>query len=153
MDTQHITNDSPNTQVPSSTIVPEENIIVPPTHGMRFQKHIDAFIHHPIVALAALLSVAAIGTLIARSTLTPQTASVEAGTSTVTVSLQPQTATFTTGGIVQLWVKTYKPLGFVSARIKFDKTKVRLAGEVNTSPSPLARVIQKTSLSESNAPE
>ncbi len=63
---------------------------------------------------------------------------------------QPNDATLPTFLDFQVWVTVKNPVGFVATEISFDKSAVKLSGEIDTSPSPLKNRISVSSMDEAN---
>lgn len=91
-----------------------------------------------------------IGYFITRATLHWQGGPIKAGSNTVKISIQPAAAEMPPNTTFQLWETADNPVLVTTARIIFDPTRVKMIGEVSTSPSPLTRVIQQTAMSEAN---
>lgn len=74
----------------------------------------------------------------------------KAGTDTANFFTQPQNLILPSFLDVQIWVTVKNPVGFVATEMTFDKSVVKLAKDIDTSPSPLKKKINVTSVNDAN---
>lgn len=136
---------------PSGQETSEQTLIVPPKPLPWYQKilqklHITKDVGIYIAIFVFLVS----GFFISQATLKQKSLRVKAGTNTVKISIQPATSTMPPNTTYQLWATADNPVAFATVKIVFDPAKVKMIGEISTSPSPLTRVVKQTAMSEAN---
>lgn len=75
---------------------------------------------------------------------------VSASAGQANIFFEPSTITIPPDGLVNLWITADKQLGFVSAQMSFDRTKLKLAQEIVLDQPALKQVIVKSTMAEAN---
>ncbi len=129
----------------------KQTIIVPPLPLPWYRRILNKFRTNKNIGIyLGGLILLITGYIISQATLHQQGLPIRAGTNTVRISIQPATNSMPPKTIFQIWATANNPVAFVTIKIVFDPTVVNLTGEVSTGPSPLTRVIKKTSMNEAN---
>ncbi len=73
-----------------------------------------------------------------------------AASNTANIFVQPAVATVSGTTSFQVWSTSGNPTGFAATEIGFDRTKLKLANEVDVSTSPLHRIVKVTTMADAN---
>lgn len=80
-----------------------------------------------------------------------QNLSIGAASGTANIFFEPAKIAMPADSLINLWVTTDKPLGFIATEITFDKSLINLSQEITLPTPSLKRVINITSMSEANS--